>query len=43
MCGFCYLSQCCVEATDWMKKNFVFNSWQGEGFFPASKLALGAP
>ena len=29
MCGFSYLSQCCVETTDWMKKNFVFNSWQG--------------
>jgi hypothetical protein len=30
MCGFCYLSHCVVEATDWMKKNFVFNSWQGQ-------------
>lgn len=43
MWGFCYLSLCVVETTDWMKKNFVFNSWQGQEIFPCIQTGSWGP
>jgi hypothetical protein len=43
MCGISYLSQCSVEAIDWMKKSLVLIPGRGKIFFWYSNCSLRSP